>query len=421
MKKTLLLCLLTTHLFWSCSGNDGPDEPVPTIVAPTEIQVFDINNRNDASDIRVFFFFRGPVENVKQVRIMVIPEGKRDEVTLDHFLNDDNRALVISSRSGENRGNMVASINDFEGNPVRNGQPYVIGVAAIHNLDVSASTFTISTESVTLADIPLRDLYVSNSRNSSIIIIDEVTGEVVKNFVDPFSGGLNETQELIELENGNFMVTGFGNTALKLYSGETGDFLENFTKGYFLTAPSKTAIGPDGLIYVSQWFDGNNHVARFNASSGAFIDEYILDVAQGMGHAWDSNQNYYLASFGLGAVTKYDAQGNEIGTIGEDILDAPVNVWVDEERNGLFVVDWYAGVVRKFNLATGESEGNLVEGLQRVEGFMFGRNNALYLCDWLNNSVNEYDLTTGELRRILQTDVLLNPNSISYGPNVDPN
>lgn len=421
MKRNLILCLLLALFAVSCGPSDDSGQSVTPIIAPSDIQHFDINNRNNASDIRIFFYYRNPVVNVEQVRLILIPDGGQSNITIDDFLIGDNTAMVVPAKSGETRINFVETITDIEGNPVRNGQSYAIGIAAIHNLDERASEFTISDDVLTLEDVPLRDLYISNSRGSSIIIVDEVTGELVKNFVPPFSGGINEIWEILEKPDGDFLITSIGNVFIKTFSKETGEFLGDFTKSYPLTAPTKTAIGPDGLLYVCQWLDGRNHVARFNSITGEFVDEYILNVPQGMGHAWDSDENYYLASLGTSTVTKFDPNGNELQVFGEGILEGPVNVWVDEERNGLFVVDWALGAVRKLNLQTGEFEGDLVTGLDRVEGFLFGRDNALYLCDWQDNSIKEYDLTTGEFRRVMKIDGLNAPNSLVYGPNVDPN
>lgn len=421
MKKNLILGLLITMSALSCGPSDDSGQSVAAIIAPSDIQHFDINNRNDASDIRIFFYYRNPVVNVEQIRLILIPEGRQQSITIDDFLKDNNTALIIPARSGETRVNFVATITDVDGNPVRNDRPYAIGIAAIHNLEQSASEFTISESTLTLENVELRDLYVSSSRGSEVLIIDEVTGELIRNFISPFSGGINEIWDIIEKPDGDYLVTSIGNVFIKTFSKETGEFLGDFTKAYPLTAPTKTAIGPDGLIYVCQWLDGRNHVARFDSNTGEFVDEYILNVAQGMGHAWDSDQNYYLASLGTSTVTKFDPNGNELQVFGEGILQGPVNVWVDEERNGLFVVDWALGAVRKLNLQTGEFEGDLVTGLDRVEGFLFGRNNALYLCDWQDNSVKEYDLTSGEFRRVMKIAGLNAPNSLVYGPNIDPN
>ncbi len=418
--KLKFLSLAIIFALISCDSSDG-DELAPVIFAPNGIEQFDINNRGNASDIRVFFEFSQSIAHIKEFRIILVPEGKQTEVGNSSFLATSDRVQIVPAQQGEIKLTLNASLKDLDGHNISNGTSYAVAVASIHKTSEKDSKFLISNQSMTLTPTELKDLYISNSRGNSVVVIDEVTGELVGNFISPGIGGLGNTQEMIINEGGNFLVTGVDNTAVKLYDGTTGGFIRDFTSGYVLGAPTKTSIGPDNLLYVSQWANNVNNVARFNYETGAFVDEYITGVDRAMGHAWDSDGNYYLALFGTPSVVKYDSQGNELTKIGEGLLQGPVNVWIDESRNGLFVVDWSVGQVKEFDLTTGSFKANLVSGMQRVEGFLFGRDNALYLCDWQNNSVNEYDLTTGASRRIMQFDILNNPNGVIYGPNIDPN
>lgn len=421
MKKTIFGLLAIALFGLGCGSGGSDDASVPPISTPTEIQAFDINNRGNASDIRVFFSFNSVVDHVKEYRIILIPEGSEAGVTLNDFLNENQQVQTVASRRGEVKVTLTSGLKDLSGNNIVMGTSYLVGVAAIHNGDVDSSRFAISSATVSLAETELRDLYISNNESNSVVIIDEVTGEFIGDFISPTNGGLGKTQEMIINEDGDFLVTGVSNRALKLYDGTTGQFIRDYTTGYVLGAPTKTSIGPDGLIYVSQWANNVNDVARFDYATGAFVDEFVKDIDRAMGHAWDDDGNYYLTSFGAPSVIKYDAQGNELSKIGVGVLQGPVNVWVDDAADGLFVVDWRVGMVREFELSTGTFRRNFITGMQRVEGFLFGRGNSIYLCDWLNNSVNEYDASTGELRRIMQSDRLNNPNGVIYGPNVDPN
>jgi|GEM_PF-2600953 len=418
--KLKFLSLAIIFALIACDSSDG-EALVPTIFAPNGIELFDINNRGNASDIRLFFEFSQSIQYVKEFRIILVPEGKEPEVSSSSFFMANDRVQIIAVQQGEIKLTLNASLKDLDGNDISNGTAYTVAVASIHKTSQADSKFLVSNRSVALMTTELKDLYISNSRGNSVVVIDEVTGELIGNFISPGIGGLGNTQEMIINREGNFLVTGVDNTAVKLFDGTTGAFIRDFTSGYVLGAPTKTSIGPDNLLYVSQWANNINNVARFNYETGEYVDEYITGVDRAMGHAWDSEGNYYLALFGSPSIIKYDSEGNEIAKIGEGLLQGPVNVWVDESRNGLFVVDWSVGQVKEFDLTTGSFKANLVSGMQRVEGFLFGRDNALYLCDWQNNSVNEYDLTTGTSRRIMQFDILNNPNGVIYGPNIDPN
>ena len=47
-------------------------------------------------------------------------------------------------------------------------------------------------------------------------------------------GGLNGTEDILFHPDGSVLVTGFGNTTIKRYDGETGAFLGDFSSGYAL-------------------------------------------------------------------------------------------------------------------------------------------------------------------------------------------
>ena len=78
--------------------------------------------------------------------------------------------------------------------------------------------------------------------------------------------------------DGSVLVTGFGNTTIKRYDGETGAFLGDFSSGYALATPSKMSIGPDSLIYVTQWDAVQNNIVRFDLD-GNFVDEFTTEGA----------------------------------------------------------------------------------------------------------------------------------------------
>lgn len=417
MKKILTSLLFIALCIMDCS--DSKDDPIPEISGAFAIQMFDINNRGNASDIRVFFNSNTTLAELKEFRLILVPEALVSAVSIADFPESGSAVLIIAADKGLQKLTLSAGLTDFQGKGISVGEAYRVAVASIHAREGGNSPVVISNESITLEDSPLQDLYVSNSRGNSVVIIDEITGELIGNFIRPGAGQLTNTQELIRTDEGEYLVTGFGNSAIKRYNAN-GGLVENFTRGYTLGGPTKTSVGPDNLLYVSQWQNNINNVARFDYDTGDFVDEFVTGVDRAMGHAWDAEGNYYLASFGTPSVIKYNSEGERLMTIGSAQLAGPVNVWIKNSQKQLFVVDWPNGTVKIFNMETGEFQGNFISGMQRVEGFLFGENNALYLCDWLANSVNEYDATSGSLRRSMPISILNNPNGIIYGPNVDP-
>ena len=268
------------------------------------------------------------------------------------------------------------------------------------------------------ADAAARDILVSSRNTHSVRRYDGDTGAYLGDFVDPGEGNLSTPQEVRYGPDGQVYVTGFGNRQIKKYDALTSDWLGNFTSGYLLGNPTKTTFGPDSLLYVSQWA-GTKTVARFDAYTGDFVDEFTPAVNNGMAHAWDADGNLTLAVYGDGAngnVLKFDPSGAPLGEfIDSSLLQGPVNLWFD--GNELRVVDWTRGTIERFDTTSGAWLGTLVSGLTNAEGYTFGPDGLLYVCDWTANVVNRYHPDgTLETAAFISDPGLVHPNSIVFMP-----
>ena len=283
---------------------------------------------------------------------------------------------------------------------------------------VLARVFVIAFVLIHLASsIPAQNVFVSSRNGHAVKLYDLATGNYIKDFVPAGSGGLLFPQELLWHPDGYLLVVGRGNSAIKKYDGETGAYLGNFTTGYALDNPTKTTIWKDSLIYVSQWGVSQNKIARFNLKTGVFVDEFTkMGIANGDGHDWDAFDNLYVAQFfdgQNGRVMKFDTDGNFIGIfVSSTILQGPVNLWFNDDKSSLFVVDWTLGQVLKFNGISGAFQSILISGLANTEGFTFDNQGNLYVCDWSDNIVYRYSFVTNTLTPFIQTGGLLAPNSI---------
>jgi hypothetical protein len=172
-------------------------------------------------------------------------------------------------------------------------------------------------------------------------------------------------------------------------------------------------------MYVSQW-GGQEKVVRFDALSGAFVDEFTsTGVVNGCGHAWDPAGNLYVASWGTngtdGNVQRFDSTGVFQGVFTDENLLGPVNIWFGEEGD-LFVLDWTQGTVERFNEIDGAHISTFVSGMENSEGFVFGPDGFLYICDWTLNHVNRYH-PDGTLEGVFASGAnLTRPNSVTFGP-----
>lgn len=399
-------------------GDDDEEPEIPTIGAPTAVQTFDIGNAANSSDIRVFFRAGTNSSFVEEYRIILSNESSSANLNIETALGlAEGRYYSLTTSATLPKFNLSEGITDFEGNEIAEGVTYQAFILAVPNDEEIEPKLSEVSTSVTLTQAELRDLYVTSRGTNSVEMFDRVTGEHLGSFVIPNSSGLSAPQEVIFLEDGNLLVTGRFNTSLKLYDGETGVPIRDFTSGYSLNEPTKTSIGPDGYLYVSQWHANVNPVVRFNLETGEFIDEVVPSFFQGMDQAWDSQGNMYVVSWGLAQLRKYSPEFELLESTSSN-LSGPVNIWVDE-NDVLFVVDWTTGSVKKFDTDLNFIE-TFISGFVNVEGYVFEEDKIL-LCDWQLGTIKIHDRTTGDLiETLVQAGVLENPNSITFGPDKRP-
>ncbi len=275
-----------------------------------------------------------------------------------------------------------------------------------------------------LGSIAQPDFYVANRDGNNILRYD-MDGNFKGEFVKTGLGGLSRPQEvLFHPHDGSLLVTGFQNAQIKQYDGTTGAFLGDFSSGFALTNPTKMIIGPDSMLYVSQW-GGQTKIIRFDLQ-GNFIDEFSdISVPEGCGMAWDKESNLYVTTWSNGGnngtagfVRKFNAQGEDLGIALSTVnLQGPVGIWIGEDDD-LFVVDWTLGQVRRFDEVTGDMKGVFISGMTRTEGNVQGPDGKYYLCDWQDNKVNRYNADGSFDSTLASGGALSVPNSITFGPDV---
>ncbi len=257
-----------------------------------------------------------------------------------------------------------------------------------------------------------------SSRNTNSVKLYNAEGRYLGDFVAPGSGGLSATQDVWFHPNGNLLVSGRDNSSIKQYDGETGAYLGDFTHGYTLDNPTKMSLGPDSLLYVSQWGDQQNKIVRFDLN-GQFIDEFTnIGVPSGCDHSWDAQGHLYVSSYGNGQngkVYRFDQEGKSLGFFADiGVMQGPVGQWFDE-RGHCFVVDYTLGRVLEFN-ASGKTLGYFINGLINVEGHAFDHEGYIYLCDWTTNQIRQFDPEGQPMGLFTANGNLQAPNAIYIRP-----
>lgn len=257
------------------------------------------------------------------------------------------------------------------------------------------------------------DVYVS-SRGTNAVKKYDMSGNYLGDFVSAGFGGLASTEDILFHPDGSVLVTGFGNTSIKRYDGISGNYLGDFSTGYTLAAPSKMSIGPDSLIYVTQWGTAQNKVVRFTLD-GDFHDEFTsIGAPKGLGHVWDDQKNFYIALFGTGGdgtIHHFDSIGNDLGTfINTEIIQGPTSIWFDADGS-MLVEDWTLGKVFRFD-ATGAYLEEFLSGMTSPEGIAFLPGGDLLIGDWGQDAVHLFSPEGENLGYFTSGNGLLDPNSV---------
>lgn len=254
-----------------------------------------------------------------------------------------------------------------------------------------------------------------NSRGTHAVHRYDASGNFLDEFITSGSGGLIGPEQVLIHPDGSVLVTGFGNIAIKRYDGLTGDYLGDFTSGYALESPSKMSIGPDGLIYVTQWGTVQKKVVRFDLA-GNYVDEFTsIDTPNGLGHFWDAQGRFYLSVYGNGGngtVQRFADDGSFIDVfINSAILQGPTDIW--QEANGdVLVQDWTVGNVLRFD-STGNYLGVHISGLINPEGHAFlPPNGDLLMGDWGEDAVHWFDASGTALGFFASGNGLTDPNGV---------
>ncbi len=195
-------------------------------------------------------------------------------------------------------------------------------------------------------------------------------------------------QDLVFLEDrGEVLISNLSSGKINRHNSTTGAFIATFASD--ISGPTRTKIGPDGLLYVLQWA-GNGKVLRYDLD-GNLIDEFTdTGIPQSIGLDWDDSGNLYVSSFQSNQVTRFDTEGKSQGVFtASGNTQGPTNIWFNSAGN-LMVNDWKAGKIVVF-----DNEGQFVEtfatGLSQVEGVSVLEDGSLLIGNGGTGAVKLFD------------------------------
>lgn len=219
-------------------------------------------------------------------------------------------------------------------------------------------------------------------------------------------------QDIVFVESKNWvLIANLNTSAISKFDATTGAFIDEFATD--ITEPTRMEIGADGLLYALQW-SGSGKVRRYNLDGTSLGDFTNVGVSNSIGMAWDASGNLYVSSYDGKFVRKFGPTGNDLGKFVSTNLVGPTNIWFDADGN-LVVVDYLAGAVKRFS-STGAFLGVLMTGLPQGEGVDFFPNGDIALGCGALHSVRLYD-KTGVFKKNLVAPGslgLLTPNAVVF-------
>lgn len=255
------------------------------------------------------------------------------------------------------------------------------------------------------------DIYVSDAgdfQNGPWQILKfDSNGQNPVTFIDK---NLNWPQDILFVEDSNYvLISNFGSGKISRYNATSGAYINDFATG--ISGPTRMKIGPDSLLYVLQWY-GNGRVKRYDLS-GTFIDNFTTTgVSESIGIDWDASGNLYVSSYYGDIVRKFDTSGADLGIFINNNLVGPTNIWFDGNGD-LLVADYDGTAVKRFN-ASGVYQSDFLSGTSKTEGVAFLPNGNILIGNGASHSVKMFDSSGTYIKDLISSGSgnLMNPNAI---------
>ncbi len=198
-----------------------------------------------------------------------------------------------------------------------------------------------------------------------------------------------------------YLVAGFFSDAVHRYDWELGLSIGALETGVGLDGALCVRYGPDGKLYVAS--EGSNSVQRYDALTGAFIDEFVAPGSGGLDGptslAWGADGHLYVASFNSDSVLKFDGgTGDPLGVFvdpGDGGLNGPDNGTTFGPDGTLYVPSYWNNRVLMYDGLTGDFIGTFVASIGRPRVLVFDAG-YVYITSETADAVKRYRLRTGE-------------------------
>lgn len=223
------------------------------------------------------------------------------------------------------------------------------------------------------------------------------------------------------------LVSGFFSNTVSRFDAASGASLGNYQTGVGLQNAICARVGPDGLLYVCS--EGTDSVQRYDPSTHAFVDEFILPGAGGLDGptavTWNAAGDLLVASFENDRILRYDGMtGAFAGALVlpdvSGLLNGPDNGTVVGPDGALWVPSFFGNRILRYDAQTGALLGvfgNPIGGPRVIEF----RNGLVYVSAELQDTVRVFGMSGSPLPNFftIGSGGMDAPVGMAWGPDGD--
>ncbi len=238
-------------------------------------------------------------------------------------------------------------------------------------------------------------LYICGLNDGKLLKMDPESGTIIDTIN---SGGLDSAQGICVGSDGNLYVSSYNSNQILRYDRE-GNFIDVFSEGSSMLNPMGMDFGPDGYLYVAS----NNGTSNFqilkvdptNGDVSVFANTNPLFRPHGLGFGADGLM--YVCTQSGGTVLKYNIFTNTYEGVFTDACSMPMDIIFDSENNA-YISDYLNNRVCFF-----DENGNQIDLLSSGQsGNVYGlaldeTSDILYVNDYAAHNVYKFDLSANLL------------------------
>ncbi len=215
-------------------------------------------------------------------------------------------------------------------------------------------------------------------------------------------------------------VSDYDANAIVRYDGVTGEPLGVFATGapQRVDRPAGVRLGPDGRLYTAGF--GQGDIVRYDVRSGAMMGVFFWDTTlleEPVELAFHGDDLVVLGN-DTSNIVVLDRGGTPIAAFGNPVMRAAHDFVIGRDdllyiatdshpQLGIAIQVWdFTGTMRRQFATPGE--------IAVASSLAFDRDGVLHVCDYDRGTVVRFDAATGESRGVL-IDGLIRPVSLDFG------